>query len=83
MPRKRDYKKEALAEDRPDRVKQREARNKARAYEMKKGRVHKGDGMEVDHIRPIGAKGGGSMISKRNLEVITRHENRIKQPKRK
>lgn len=78
----RDYKKEArqhaTAESTHDRV----ARNKARRQMEKEGRVHKGDGKEVDHKRPIGGKGGGSN-SKSNLQVVSRSTNRKKQPKRK
>lgn len=78
----RDYKKEAAKEDTPQAVKDRVARNKARDYMEKKGKVHKGDGKEVDHKKPIGGKGGGS-YSPSNLQVISRSENRKKQPKRK
>ncbi len=48
-------------------------RNKARRALMKQGRVRKGDGMDVDHKRPI-VKGGGN--SKFNLRVTTDNANR-------
>lgn len=34
----------------PEQIKKREARNKARYQEMKKGKVHKGDGKDVAHL---------------------------------
>jgi hypothetical protein len=33
----------------PEQIKRRSSRNKARRFMEKKGRVHKGDGKEVDH----------------------------------
>lgn len=39
---------------------------------MKKGLVHKGDGMEVDHIKPL-SKGGKTVMS--NLRVLTASAN--------
>lgn len=79
----RDYKKEAATEDKPEQVKDRSARNKARAYMEDKGKVHKGDGKEVDHKVPIGGKGNHNNYTSDNLQVISRSENRKKQPKRK
>lgn len=79
----RNYKKEAAAEARPDRVKDRVARNKARREMEKEGKVHKGDGKEVDHKVPIGGKADRNNYGKSNLQVISRAENRRKQPKRK
>lgn len=79
----RDYKKEAAAEARPESVKDRVARNQARREMEKAGKVHKGDGKEVDHKRPIGGKGNHNDYGKGNLQVISRSENRKKQPKRK
>lgn len=38
----------------------------------KAGKVHKGDGMEVDHIKPV-SKGGKTIMS--NLRVITAAHN--------
>lgn len=62
---KRDYVKERLAE-RPERVKERAKRNKARRQLEKEGLVRKGDGKVVDHKRPL-SKGGGTGRS--NLRV--------------
>jgi hypothetical protein len=71
---KRDYKQEyktqhssALAK------KQRAARNKARRQMMAEGKVSKGDGKDVDHIRPL-SKGGST--SKKNLRVTPASKNR-------
>lgn len=56
--------------------KDRAARNRARAQMMKKGLVRKGDGKEVDHIDHNPRRGG------KNLRVVSKRTNRIKQPKR-
>lgn len=53
--------------------KERAARNKNRAEFEKAGRVHKGDGKEIDH------KDGNPRHQGENLRVIGRHANRIKQ----
>ena len=57
----------------PDQIKKRGKRNAARAKLMKEGKVKKGDGLEVDHKRPI-SKGGGN--SRSNLAVKPRSANR-------
>lgn len=72
------YKSETAWEDTPKQVKRREARNKARRKAAKKGLVHKGDGMEVDHL---GYHRTGS-LDKVKTAVVTKHANRIRQPKR-
>jgi len=79
----RDYKKEGEWQKRPENVKDRVARNKARAMMEKEGRVHKGDGKEVDHKKFLGGKNGSDDNSKSNLRVVSRETNRKKQPKRK
>ena len=53
--------------------KRRAERNKARAEMMKKGKVTKGDGNDVDHVRPL-SKGGTS--SAKNLRVKSAGANR-------
>ncbi len=60
-------------ESSPKQVKNREVRNAARARFMKKGLVHKGDGLDVDHRVPIseGGKPGAG-----NLRTESVHENR-------
>lgn len=77
----RNYKKENKWEDSPAQVKNREARNRARALMARKGKVKKGDGKEVDHKKMLAE--GGSKTSPKNLHVITRHANRVKQPPHK
>lgn len=54
--RKRDYTKERLAE-RPQRRKERAARNRARREAIREGRAHKGDGTVQNHVKPL-SKGG-------------------------
>lgn len=78
MVKKRNYKKENAWEDTPAQVKRRMSRNRARAKLEKQGRVHKGDGKEVDHknLHPTDN-------SPSNLHVLSRHANRVKQPKHK
>lgn len=73
------YKKETTWEDTKAQVKRREARNKARRKAVKKGIVHKGDGMEMDHQ---GFHRTGS-LDHVPVKAVTRHANRIRQPKRK
>jgi hypothetical protein len=76
---KRDYKKEAEYAARPEQVKRRMARNRARAAAIKAGKVKKGDGKEVDHV---GAKRTGDLDNSR-VRVVSRRVNRKKQPKTK
>lgn len=71
--------KETKWEDSRAQVKRREARNKARSKAAKRGTVKKGDGKEVDHL---GYHRTGS-LSKVKTRVVSRHANRIRQPKRK
>jgi hypothetical protein len=69
---KRNYKQERLTES-PQRKKQRVERNAARRELMKEGKVHKGDGKDVDHKKPL-SKGGSN--SSKNLRVRSAHANR-------
>lgn len=55
----------------------RAARNRARAKAMKAGKVHKGDGKEVDHINYNPRDNSPS-----NVRIVSRKTNREKQPKR-
>lgn len=50
---------------------ERASRNSARRSAIKSGRVHKGDGKDIDHIRGVGAGNGSS-----NLRVMSASENR-------
>lgn len=73
------YKKETAYENRPEQVKRRVARNRARRRAEKRGLVHKGDGKEVDHL---GFHRTGS-LDRVPTSVVSKHANRIRQPKRK
>lgn len=53
--------------------KDRASRNKARRQAEREGRVHKGDGKEVDHVNS-----NPRQNTKSNLRVISRHANRAK-----
>ena len=53
--------------------KERALRNKNRREFEKQGRVRKGDGKEIDH------KNGDPTKQGKNLRVISRHANRVKQ----
>ena len=72
--RKRNYRKEYdTYQGTPAQIKARASRNAARAAEVKKGTVRKGDGMEVDH------KNGNPMDNRpSNRQVLTRTANRKK-----
>jgi len=72
MATKRNYKKENLYKAKPEQIKMREERNKARQIMMKAGKVHKGDGLAVDHIVPL-SKGGKNVLS--NLRVVDANLN--------
>jgi hypothetical protein len=72
------YTKENKWEDTPAQVKRRESRNKARRKALKKGTVHKGDKKELDHV---GFHRTGS-LAKVPTKVVSKHANRIRQPKR-
>jgi hypothetical protein len=65
-------------EDEPQQVARREARNRARAKALKKGLVHKGDQLELDHV---GYHRRGS-LDHVPVRVVSRHANRIRQPPR-
>lgn len=69
---KRNYAHEYAIET-PERKKQRAERNKARRMLMREGKVHVGDGMDVDHKTPL-SKGGRTVRS--NVRVQTAHANR-------
>jgi len=75
MPRNpRDYAKEYAAYDGTPAVKKKRAeRNQARAIMEKEGLVHKGDGKDVDHKKPL-SKGGATTRS--NLKVKSATANR-------
>ena len=69
----RDYRKEYdRYQGRPEQIKNRTARNAARAKLMKAGKVHKGDGKDVAHVKAIDK--GGSV--KDGLRVESKATNR-------
>lgn len=70
----RDYKQEYRAyHGKPEQIKKRAQRTKARRMLEREGKVHKGDGMDVDHVKPI-SKGGTTTPS--NLRVVPKSKNR-------
>ena len=71
---KRDYKREyqkyhASEEQKTNRAE----RNKARSIAEDKGLVHKGDGKDVDHTKPL-SKGGSNSPS--NYRIVSKSKNR-------
>ena len=76
MPKKKDYKKIYKKYHSSKKAKtERNMRNQARRRAKRKGLVRKGDGLEIDHIRPI-SKGGSN--KPKNLRVVKRSTNRRK-----
>jgi len=72
----RNYAKETAYENRPEQVRRRVARNRARRKAMREGKVHKGDGKELDHV---GHHRTGSLDNVRTV-VKSRSANRRRQP---
>lgn len=71
---RRDYKTEvAKYTSRPEVIKKRVEQNKARRMMEKAGKVHKGDGKDVDHKTPLSH---GGKTTKSNLRVVNRSTNR-------
>jgi hypothetical protein len=74
MTYKRDYKQEYATYDGTEAVKKKRAqRNKARRMLEREGVVHKGDGKDVDHKKPL-SKGGTTVRS--NLKAVPASANR-------
>jgi hypothetical protein len=72
---KRDYKREvALYTSKPEVKKKRAEQNAARAVMQRAGLVHKGDGKDVDHRKPLSK--GGAPTSRSNLRVTSASSNR-------
>jgi len=70
----RDYKKEYQDyHAKPEQISNRAQRNKARGMLEKEGVVHKGDGKDVDHKRPL-SKGGTT--TRKNLVAKPAAANR-------
>lgn len=77
--RKRNYRKEYDDYQGTTAQKKRRAdRNRARRRAMRDGRVHKGDGKELDHV---GSHRTGRLKNVAT-KVVSRHANRIRQPSR-
>ena len=57
----------------PEQKKRRALRNAARNKLLKAGKVHKGDGKDVDHVTPL-SKGGSNAPG--NVRIISAHKNR-------
>lgn len=68
----RDYQKENKYKAKPEQIKMRVARNKARRQAIREGKVAVGDGKELDHIKPL-SKGGTN--SKSNIRITTKSKN--------
>ncbi len=64
----------ARYQGKPAQIANRSERNQARKVMEKAGVVRKGDGMDVDHIKPI-AK-GGSTESRSNFRAVPASKNR-------
>lgn len=74
MAKKRNYEVEYQTyHAKPEQKKNRAQRNAARRELMAEGRVHKGDGKDVDHKKPIRAGGSNA---KSNLRVTSVSKNR-------
>lgn len=58
---------------RPENVKKRTNNNAARAMLMKEGKVRKGDGKDVHHIKPQRSGGGNN---RSNLRAVPKSKNR-------
>lgn len=71
----RDYSYDSHYEASAEQRKNRSERVLARRELAKEGKVHKGDGKDVDHIKPL-SKGGSNNRS--NLRAISAHANRSK-----
>jgi hypothetical protein len=72
--KKRDYKREyRLFHGKPNRIKERAARVAARRKLQRQGRVHKGDGKDIDH-----KNGNPRDNSPSNLQVVSKSYNRAK-----
>jgi hypothetical protein len=70
----RDYQREyALFHGKPEEIKRRAERVKARRLMEKTGAATKGDGKDVDHIRPL--KNGGTS-ARNNLRMRSKSANR-------
>lgn len=72
----RNYAQENEYQSRPEQVRRRVARNRARRKAIREGKVSKGDGKELDHV---GSHRTGSLDNVRTV-VKSRAANRRRQP---
>ena len=71
---KRDYKREnELYNSRPEQIKARSERTTLRRQANAAGITHKGDGKDLDHVKPL-SKGGANTLS--NARATTKAANR-------
>ena len=71
--KKRDYIREnKIYKSKPEQIKLRSARNKARRQAIKEGRAKVGDGTSVEHIKPL-SKGGKN--TRKNTKVVSFADN--------
>jgi hypothetical protein len=75
----RNYAKESAYESSPEQKRRRAARTRARYHAEKQGKVHKGDGKELDHV---GYHPRGS-LDHVPTRVVSRSANRRRQPPHK
>lgn len=70
----RDYRREYdLYQGKPEQIKARSERTTARRQANASGLTHKGDGKDIDHIKPL-SKGGSN--TKSNQRVVSASRNR-------
>lgn len=70
----RDYKREyELYQGTPEQIHKRSERVTARRAAEKSGMAHKGDGKDLDHIKPL-SKGGSN--NKANWRMVSKSQNR-------
>ena len=75
MATKRNYRQEYLNYDGTPEVKKKRAqRNKARRIMEREGIVHKGDGLDIDHKKPL-SKGGTTVRSNLRAEPATKNRS--------
>jgi len=70
---KRSYQKSY--QQKPEQKKAKAVRHQARSAAVKNGSARKGDGKEIDHVKPIRSGGGNG---KGNTRVVSRSTNRKK-----
>jgi hypothetical protein len=70
----RDYGREyAKYHSKPEQIKNRSERTTLRREANAKGITHKGDGKDLDHVKPL-SKGGANKLS--NTRFVSEHQNR-------